>query len=186
MKLSASEYLAIAIGTAMSGGGGYQYEGISTCQSGKDVEQFTVVVHPRALYWSCTSLRTGNVQSFDPHTLTLHNGEDSRQLSVDRIPYSFPEAVQLAFPLSLSIWGRHQDEYHPISAEEQEQDIVLILRHHSDKGLFGSFTFDRESGRAKRLATPTRLLNHEVKLPDASSGPQTSNFGFVSGAGQNT
>ena len=182
MTLSSPEDLSIAMGIAMSGGGGYQYEATSTYQQGgTDIEQYAIVVHPRALSWQATSLRTGRIESFDPHTLSLHSGEDVMQLSVDRIPRSFPEAVKLAFPLSLPIWGRHHDEYHPMSLEERDNDVVLILRHQKDKALFGSFTFDRESGRAKRLATPTYVLRQEVKLDDSSSGTGFS-FGFVAGS----
>jgi hypothetical protein len=184
MTLNSSEYLAIAMGSAMSGGRGHQYEATSTCQHGNNVEQFTIVVHPTAVRWSSTSLKTGRTQSFDPLTLSLHDGEDTLQLSLERIPHSFAEAVQLAFPMSLPIWGRHHDEYHPISAEQYENETVLILRHQKDRGLFGSFVFDPDTGIAKRLATPTRALHQEVKLPTTSNKDGFS-FGFVAGLGPN-
>jgi hypothetical protein len=59
---------------------------------------------------------------------------------------------------------------------------VLILRHQKDKAIFGSYTFDRESGRAKRLVTPTQVLKQEVKLIESSDGGIS--FGFVAGTGQ--
>jgi hypothetical protein len=164
-------------------GGDHQYEATSPSQYGSDIEQWAIVVIPGTLYWSSRSLRTGRVQSFDPQSLALQDGEDLIHLSVDRIPHSFPEPVKLAFPHSLPIWGRRRDDYHPISAEEQGNDIVLMLRHQKDKSIFGSFTFDRESGRAKRLVTPTQLLHQEVKLLDSSDGPGVS-FGFVAGSGK--
>ncbi|UKA52394.1 hypothetical protein LFT45_11490 [Arthrobacter sp. FW305-BF8] len=74
-------------------------------------------------------------------TSTNQYGSDIEQsipLSLDRIPHSFPEAVKPAFPLSLYIWGRDHDEYIPISAGQQDNDVVLILRHQKDKALFGS------------------------------------------------
>ena len=181
MSLSSSEYLAMAIGTAISGGGDHQYEATSTSQYGNFMEQWAIVVIPGTFYWSARSLGSGRIQSFDPNTLALHDGEESIQLSLDRIPRSFPEPVQLAFPLSLPIWGRRRDEYHPIAVEEHGNDVVLMLRHQKDKSIFGSFTFDRESGRAKRLVTPTQLLDQEVKLHNSSGGPGVS-FGFVSGS----
>lgn len=183
MTLSSSESLAMAIGTALSGGGGHHYEATSTVQYGNDIEQWAIDVTPGTLSWTSRSLRTGRIQSFDPRTMSLHDGEESMHLSLDRIPHSFPEPVQLAFPLSLPIWGRHRDEYHPISVEEQDNAIVLVLRHRKDKGIFGSYTFERESGRAKRLITPTQLLQQEVRLPDSVGGPGVS-FGFVGGTGK--
>jgi hypothetical protein len=184
MTLSPSENLAMAIGTAISGGGAHQYEATSTSQYGNVIEQWAIVVIPGTFYWSARSISTGRIQSFDPRMLALHDGEESIELSVDRIPHSFPEPVKLGFPLSLPIWGRHRDEYHPISVEDQDNDVVLMLRHQKDKGIFGSFTFDRESGRAKRLVTPTQLLQQEVKILDSSAGPGVS-FGFVAGTEKN-
>lgn len=183
MTLSSSEYLAMAIGSAIGGGGNHQYEATSTSQYGSDIEQWAILVVPGTFYWSSRSLRTGRTESFDPQSLSLQNGEDSMQLSLDRIPHSFPDSVKLAFPLSLPIWGRRRDEYHPVSVEEQDNDIVLLLRHQKDKSIFGSFTFDRESGRAMRLVTPTLLLRQEVQPLDSSGGPGVS-FGFVSGTGK--
>jgi hypothetical protein len=180
MTLTSAEYLAKAIGAAIGGGGAHQYEATSTSQHGKDIEQWAIVVFPGTFYWSSKSLRTGRIQSFDPETLSLHTGEESISLTLDRIPRSFPEAVMLAFPLSLPIWGRDHDEYHPISVEEQGNDVVLMLRHQKDKALFGSYTFDGESGRAKRFVTPMQVLQQEVLLPNASNSSGVS-FGFVSG-----
>ncbi|MBT2550864.1 hypothetical protein [Arthrobacter sp. ISL-65] len=176
-----SEYLAKAIGAAIGGGGAHQYEATSTSQYGKDIEQWGIVVIPGTFYWSSKSLRTGRIQSFDPQTLSLHDGEESISLTLDRIPRSFPEAVMLAFPLSLPIWGRDHDEYHPVSVEQQENDVLLMLRHQTEKALFGSYTFDGESGRAKRLVTPTQVLQQEVKLSSTSNGAGVS-FGFVAGS----
>lgn len=147
MTLSSSEYLAMAIGTALSGGGGHHYEATSTVQYGNDIEQWAIDVTPGTLSWTSRSLRTGRIQSFDPRTMSLHDGEESMQLSLDRIPHSFPEPVQLAFPLSLPIWGRHRDEYHPISVEEQDNATVLVLRHRKDKGIYW-FLYFRARKRA--------------------------------------
>lgn len=182
MTLSSSELLAMAIGAAMDGGGPHMFEATSRSQHGNVVEQWAIVVVPGTFYWSATSLGTGRIESFDPNTLSLHDGEESILLSLDRIPRSFPESVMLAFPLSLPIWGRQRDQYHPIAVEDQDNDTVLMLRHQKDKGIFGSFTFDRETGRAKRLVTPTQLLHQDVKVID-SGGPGVS-FGFVAGMGK--
>ncbi|WP_309105327.1 hypothetical protein [Arthrobacter sp.] len=183
MTLSSSEYLAMAIGAAIDGGGPHQFEATSRSQYGNVIEQWAIVVIPGTFYWSARSLGTGRIESFDPNTLSLHDGEESRQLSLDRIPSSFPESVKLAFPLSLRIWGRERDQYHPISVEDHDNDTVLILRHQKDKSIFGSFTFDRETGRAKRLVTPTQLLHQDVKVLDSSGGPGVS-FGFLAGMGK--
>jgi hypothetical protein len=168
----------------MGGGGPYQYEATSTSQYGNVIEQWAILVIPGSFYWSARSLGTGRIESFDPKTLSLDDGEESIQLSLDRIPHSFPESVKLAFPLSLPIWGRRRDEYHPIAVEGQDDDTVLMLRHQADRSIFASFTFDRETGRAKRLVTPTQLLQQAVKLLDSSGGPGVS-FGFVAGTGRN-
>ncbi|MFC7848644.1 hypothetical protein ACFUTU_09230 [Arthrobacter sp. NPDC057388] len=185
MTLTSAEYLAKAIGAAMGGGGAHQYEATSTLQYGSEVERWAIVIIPGTLYWSSKSLSTGRIQSFDPQTLSLHDGQESISLSLDRIPRTFPDAVKLGFPLSLPIWGRDRDEYHPISVEHQDNDVVLILRHQKDRALFGSYTFDGESRRAKRLVTPTQVLQQEVKLPDTTNSAGVS-FGFVSGTARCT
>jgi hypothetical protein len=81
MTLSSSEYLATAIGTGIGGGGDHQYEATSTSQYGNVIEQWAVVVIPGTFYWSARSLGSGRIQSFDPDTLALHDGEESFQLS---------------------------------------------------------------------------------------------------------
>jgi hypothetical protein len=136
MTPTSAEYLAKAIGAAIGGGGAHQYEATSTSQYGKDIEQWAIVVIPGTLYWSSKSLRTGRIQFFDPQALSLRDGEESISLTLDRIPRCFPEAVKLAFPLSLPIWGRDHDEYHPFSAEQQDNDVVLMLRHQKGQGPF--------------------------------------------------
>lgn len=97
MTPSSSEYLAMAIGTAIAGGGDHQFEATSTSQYGNVIEQWAIVVIPGTFYWSARSLGSGKIQSFDPNTLSLYDGDESIQLSLDRIPSSFPEPVKLAF-----------------------------------------------------------------------------------------
>ena len=181
MTSNAAEELAIAIGLAISGGHGHPYDAKSTCQHGNLVEHFAITVHPNAMRWSSASLKTGRTQSFDPQTLTLHDGEEARHLSLDRIPGSFAEQVQLAFPLSLPIWGRQRDEYHPVAVEQHKRQTILILRHREDNGIFGSLVVDRDTGVATRLVTPTRALLQEVQQMSTSTDGAVS-FGFVTGS----
>lgn len=63
-------------------------------------------MHSRAFSWSAEALTDGRTRTFDPRTLTIQaDGDDDYNLSIDRIPFSFPEAVQLSFSLSLPIWA---------------------------------------------------------------------------------
>ncbi|MCP1412895.1 hypothetical protein [Paenarthrobacter sp. A20] len=131
--------------------------------------------------WSATELPDGPTRTFDPRSLTLQtDGVDDFRLSIDRIPFSFPEAVQLSFPLSLPIWGRHLDDYHPVACEVNGPDTTLLLRHRIDPTIFGSFTFETESGIAKTLLTPTSALKLERELPPDNG---KHDFGFVAGLG---
>jgi len=181
MTLSDGEYLSTSIGIAMSGGDGHPFTARSFSQYGSDVQQWDVAVVPASFEWSSTHLTSGRTESFDPATLSLNTDGSVLRLTPDRIPCTFPDQVKLAFPLSLPIWGRPRDEYHPVSVEDHEEGAVLLLRHSKDPGLFGSLTFDRASGRARRLATPSTLLLMRVESP-ASLDDDEHSFGFVSGA----
>ncbi|MGO4144572.1 hypothetical protein AB4Y77_05755 [Paenarthrobacter sp. YAF11_1] len=178
---TSSEQLAIAIGKALGGGQASAYTGISYCQSGNQLLRHAVSVHPRVFIWSATELPDGPTRTFDPRSLMLQtDGVDDFSLSIDRIPFSFPEAVQLSFPLSLPIWGRQLDDYHPVACEVNGSDTTLLLRHRVDPTIFGSFTFDTESGIAKTLVTPTTAMKLERELPPENG---KYDFGFVAGSG---
>ena len=150
---TSSEQLAIAIGKAMGGGDGTSYDGISYCQSGNHRRAIRHLGVPRGFIWSAKKLSDGSTRSFDPQRLIMQTDgvDDPYSLSIDRIPFSFPEAVKLAFPLSLPIWGRHMDRYHPVASEVHGSDTTLLLRDRTDPTIFGSFTFETESGIAKTL-----------------------------------
>ncbi len=179
---TSSEQLAIAIGKALGGGQASAYTGTSYCQSGNHLVRYAVSVHPRAFMWSATELPDGPTRTFDPRRLIIQTDgvDDPYGLSIERIPSAFPEAVQLSFPLSLPIWGRHLDDYHPVACEMNGSDTTLLLRHRIDPTIFGSFTFETESGIAKTLLTPTTALKLERDLPPENG---EHDFGFVSGFG---
>ncbi len=176
------EQLAIAIGKAMGGGDGTSYDGISYCQNGNLVERYAISVVPRGFIWTAKKLSDGSTRSFDPQRLIMQTDgvDDPYSLSIDRIPFSFPEPVKLAFPLSLPIWGRHMDRYHPVASEEHGSDTTLLLRDRTDPTIFGSFTFETESGIAKTLFTLSTVLKLEREArPDNGK----YDFGFVAGFG---
>lgn len=181
MTPSDGEHLSMSIGLAMAGGDGRPFTARSICQYGGEVQQWDVAVVPASFEWSSTHLISGRTESFDPATLSLIADGNAFRLTPDRIPGTFPDQVKLAFPLSLPIWGRPRDQYHPVSVEDHDEGSVLLLRNSKDPGLFGSLTFDRTSGRAKRLATPSELLLMNVETP-ASSDDDEHSFGFISGA----
>ncbi|ELT44041.1 hypothetical protein ACJJV6_17175 [Arthrobacter nitrophenolicus] len=83
--------------------------------------------------------------------------------------------------LSLPIWGRQRDEYHPVAVEQHKRETILILRHREDNGIFGSLVVDRDTGVATRLVTPTRALLQEVQQMSTSNDGAVS-FGFVTGS----
>ena len=137
---------------------------------------------PRGFIWSAKKLPDGSTRTFDPRRLIMQTDgvDDPYSLSIDRIPFSFPEAVQLSFPLSLPIWGRHMDDYHPVASEVHGSDTTLLLRHRTDPTIFGSFTFETESGIAKTLFTLSTALKLEREArPDNGK----YDFGFVAGFG---
>jgi len=175
---SSSENLAIAIGKALGGGQASAYEGAAFSQ-GLDHQ---VSVHPRAFTWSAKELPEGPTRTFDPRRLIIQTDgvDDPYGLSIERIPFAFPEAVQLSFPLSPPIWGRHLDDYHPVAAEVHGLDTTLLLRHRMDPTIFGSFTFETESGIAKSFFTPSTAMKLDREtVPDHGS----YDFGFVAGSG---
>ncbi|KUM40222.1 hypothetical protein [Arthrobacter sp. EpRS71] len=179
---TSSENLAIAIGKAMGGGDGTSYDGISYCQSGNHVERYAISVVPRGFIWSAQKMPDGSTRTFDPQRLIIRTDgvDDPYGLSIDQIPFSFPEAVKLSFPWSLPIWGRHMDRYHPVASEVHGPDTTVLLRDRTDPTIFGSFTFETESGIAKTLITPTSILRLEREArPDNGK----YDFGFVAGSG---
>lgn|GEM_PF-2734122 len=180
---TSSEHLAIVIGKAMGGGEGTSYDGISYCQNGGQVRRYAISVLPRGFTWSAKELPDGSTRTFNRATLTMQtDGADDFSLSIDRIPFSFPEAVKLCFPLSLPIWGRHMDRYHPVASEVRGPDTTLLLRDRTDPTIFGSFTFGTESGIAKTLITPTSMLKLERELRPENG---KYDFGFVVGSAGN-
>ncbi|WP_026542937.1 hypothetical protein [Paenarthrobacter nicotinovorans] len=179
---TSSEQLAIAIGKALGGGQASAYTGTSYCQSGNHQMSYAISVHPRVFMWTAKELPDGRTRTFDTRRLIIQTDgvDDPYGLSIDRIPFSFPEAVHLSFPLSLPIWGRQLDDYHPVTCEVNGSDTTLLLRHRVDRTIFGSFTFDSESGIAKTLFTPTTALKLERDLPPENG---EHDFGFVAGFG---
>ncbi|WP_405474881.1 hypothetical protein [Paenarthrobacter ilicis] len=179
---TSSEQLAIAIGKAMGGGQSSAYEGTVFCQGLNHMMSYAISVYPRAFMWSATSRPNGPTRTFDTQRLIIQTDgvDEPYALSIDRIPASFPESVQLSFPLSLPIWGRRLDDYHPIACEVNGSDTTLLLRHRVDPTIFGSFTFDTESGIAKTFFTPTTALKLEREFPPEND---KHNFGFVAGSG---
>lgn len=181
---TSSEQLAIAIGKAMGGGDGSAYDATSYCQGGNHlVVRYAISVHPRAFTWSATGLKDGTTRTFDPRTLSIQTDgvDDPYSLSIEQIPFSFPGSVQLSFPLSLPIWGRHMDSYHPAAVEVTGTDTTLLLRHRADPTIFGSFTFETDSGIAKSYFTPSEVRKLE-REPRPDNGKY--DFGFVAGSGE--
>ncbi|VXC06171.1 conserved hypothetical protein [Arthrobacter sp. 9V] len=180
---TSSEQLAIAIGKALGGGQASAYNGTAFCQGRNHQMSYAISVHPRAFMWTAKELPDGRTRTFDPRRLIIQTDgvDDPYGLSIERIPFAFPEAVQLSFPLSLPIWGRHLDDYHPVASEVHGSDTTLLLRHRLDSTIFGSFTFDTQSGIAKTLLTPSTALKlvREVR-PDNGK----HDFGFVAGSDQ--
>jgi hypothetical protein len=179
---TSSEQLAIAIGKALGGGQASAYNGTAFCQGLNHQMSYAISVHPRAFIWSAKELPDGSTRTFDRTTLTIQTDgvDDPYSLSIEQIPFSFPQAVKLCFPLSVPIWGRHLDDYHPVAAEERGSDTTLLLRHRVDPTIFGSFTFDTESGIAKTLFTLSMVLKLEREArPDNGK----YDFGFVAGSG---
>ncbi|MFJ5955337.1 hypothetical protein ACIQC5_05190 [Paenarthrobacter sp. NPDC092416] len=157
MKPTSPEDLAQAIGLVIGAGDGTHYEATSTWMCGAQTEQHKISVHPRAFSWQGENVQTGERSSFDPATMRMRLGGEDSTLSLDRIPFSFPGFVKLAFPLSMAIWGRSGDDFRPIALEAAGAECVILLRHQTDIRLFGSLSFDRMTGRTTRLVLPTEV-----------------------------
>ena len=70
--------------------------------------------------------------------------------------------------------------YHPVASEVRGSDTTLLLRDRTDPTVFGSFTFETESGIAKALFTLSLVLKLEREArPDNGK----YDFGFVGGFG---
>ena len=101
---TSSEQLAIAIGKALGGGQASAYNGTAFCQGRNHQMSYAISVHPRAFMWTAKELPDGRTRTFDPRRLIIQTDgvDDPYGLSIERIPFAFPEAVQLSFPLSVS------------------------------------------------------------------------------------
>ncbi|NHW47136.1 hypothetical protein HAV21_09565 [Paenarthrobacter sp. MSM-2-10-13] len=179
---TSSNQLVIAIGKALGGGQASAYNGTVFCQGHNHQKSYSVSVHPRAFMWSAKELPDGRSRTVDPRELIIQTDgvDDPYTLSIERIPFSFPEAVQLSFPLSLPVWGRDLDDYHPVASEVHGTDTTLLLGNSMDPTIFGSFTFDTASGIVRTLFTPTTALKLERELPPENG---KRDFGFVAGQG---
>jgi hypothetical protein len=142
----------------------------ATKQAGGKIVEFEIQANPSVGSWRSQEQTTGSVASFDP---ALGTHLDSGQT----LPAGSPphESVRLLFPLHLSIWGRKQDYFRLVSAERSGNEGVLLLRHPTDRGLYGSVTVDLDVGLATRFVSPIESW----QLSNVSKNQSESSFAFV-------
>ena len=129
------------------------------------VHEYQVVAQPRELSYQVTNAVTGVVESYDPKTGILREGDSERLADASQLATE-PIAARLAFPLSLGIWGRPGDSYQISGATRSENELVLSLRHQEDPSLIGVLVVDQGRRTAIRLDTPTLGIEYRDIQPD--------------------
>ncbi|MEV7692237.1 hypothetical protein AB0N73_02790 [Microbacterium sp. NPDC089189] len=123
-------------------------------------EESLVRVHadPRHSSYTAVDSQSGEVWSYDDQTRrTVFAGH-----VVERHPYDLPyapDALQLAFPLTLPIWGRRADRFRMAAVSVHETQFVVALEGQGDWNGYGAeLTIDRLRGVAVRFDAPDLLL----------------------------
>ncbi|HEY0260357.1 MAG TPA: hypothetical protein VGC18_10950 [Lacisediminihabitans sp.] len=132
------------------------FTAVSQIQSDAGVSEFDVEIDPRAERWYSRHRNSDAWARCD--------GALSAQFSnTGELPPGSPPAlsVRLGFPTSLPIWGRRNDYFRPVGAEEANGEGVMLLRHPIDLSIFGSVTLDLDRGIAVRLTSPVHVWRLE-------------------------
>jgi len=113
---------------------------------------------PRHSSYTAVDSQSGEVWSYDDQSRrTVFAGQ-----VVERHPYDLPyapDSVQLAFPLTLPIWGRRADRFRMVAVSEHERQFVVALEGQGEwRGYGAELSIDRGRGVAVRFDAPDLLL----------------------------
>src|SRR5690606_12074793 len=104
-------------------------------------------------------IQTGNGLEWSFDSVRGVQISESRKVSRSDTPHDqAPNALMLAFPLRLPIWGR-ANQYRIIDADRDGGDVILLLRHH-DPHVTATLTVDLSRGVAVRFDSPTQSCQY--------------------------
>ena len=138
---------------------------VADVRHGDRIDSYELEAQPRDLSYRVTNTKTGMIESFDPQSRMLREGNTERPLEVNQLATE-PLAARLAFPLSLGIWGRPGDSYRITGATRRENAVIVSLVHQRDTTLTGKLTIDTDRRTAIRLDTPTLGVEYRAIQPD--------------------
>lgn len=133
---------------------------------GSEVRRFRMEAEPMRPAYSLVDLSSGSVDSLD--SVTGEYVVENEAMEIDHhmlTPESGP--ARLAFPMSLLIWGRPQDNWRVFSGSRTRHEISLGLVSLTDASVEGTLTINRHSDMAVRLDTPTEKIWYESVEPHA-------------------
>lgn len=130
----------------------------------QDLREYELEVRPRELSYVLKDKVSGVIDEYHwPSTTQISSGEPV-VIGPGTIAFE-PLPVRLAFPQSLSIWGRSTDSWRICSGRREPGEIILGLRHRKDVHLDGTLTIDLDLGMAVRLDTPMESYHYENVEP---------------------
>lgn len=134
---------------------------------GSETRRFRIDADPMRAAYALLDLQSGSVDSYDPVA-----GEyviESQAVEFDhRMLTPEPSPARLAFPLSLLIWGRPQDNWRVFSGSRSRHEINLELISQIEPSVRGELRINRHSNMAVRLDTPTEKIWYETVEPRAN------------------
>jgi len=111
-----------------------------------------VNVHPADGRWEVLKDGDEQVIRHDPSK----EGPASSGISIPSqiFPNKSHRATDLAFPLTLPIWGREMDSFRAIGIEKSDDEAILLLRHQRSPETFGSLKVDLKRRVCTQLTSP--------------------------------
>jgi hypothetical protein len=133
-------------------------------QTGEHVTHYRVKIRPRSGDWEITNQATSEMKRY--RSLTDGPVTQGRGISSQIFLNKSHSATDLAFPLTLPIWGRKDDTFQPVSAQRTGDEAVILLRHQFDPRVFGSLTVDLKRKICVQLSSPygTRMFTNIIPL----------------------
>lgn len=123
-------------------------------------ENFILEADPRQLSYTLFDMDRTLIEQFDGYAHTMTRGGDAEETPRWALnPEHF--AARLAFPASLSVWGRSFDAYRFTGqAQRHGEEIVLTLENRQDEKLKGTLVLKASSRVAIKFETPTVAIEY--------------------------
>jgi len=154
------EWKAIAILTSWRLVPTFRCTAVIRSRFDEESSSYELHAEPRHSSYFLTDLVTGRVSSYDDYRRERITGG----IPVAVYPYDYrAEAIpaRLAFPMSLSVWGRRSDAYRMVKAVEDGERLTVDLVNRKDPDDVGRLVIDVARRAVVELDTSSLWLTYE-------------------------